>query len=74
LDTQAVRRRIRVRREDSAFVYFVLEAHEGVTSYSTLDHVPGDLHRDLELLYSRDCEGEVEEVLRSLGTRVALAT
>jgi len=42
--------RIRVSREDSAFVYAILEASEGICSYSTLPHQVGDQHRDLELM------------------------
>jgi len=70
MDIHAVRKRIRVRREDSAFVYFVLEAHEGVTSYSTLEYRPEDLHRDLELLYSPEFAGDVERILRGLSRMI----
>jgi len=61
---------IRVRKEDSAFVYFILESHEGITSYSTLDHKPGDAHRDLELRIPPDFVSEVEELLKSLGEMI----
>ena len=61
---------IRVRKEDSAFVYFILESHEGITSYSTLEFKPGDAYRDLELRIPPDFLEETEEVLRQLGDLV----
>lgn len=44
-----ITQRIRVRKEDAAFVYFILESLEGQVSYSTLPHRVGDSNRDLEL-------------------------
>jgi hypothetical protein len=67
---RSVYKKIRVRKEDSAFVYFILEASEGIASYSTLDHKPGDPHRDLELRIPPDFVEEVEGLLKSLGDRV----
>lgn len=55
----SVRRKIRVRKEDAAYVYFILESHEGITSYSTLPSGPGDGFRDLEI---RTPGGFVDEV------------
>ena len=66
----SIRKRIRVRREDSAFVYNILESHEGITAYSTLPHQTGELHRDLELFIPPDFLEEVKEVLKSLGDLV----
>lgn len=60
-------RKIRVRKEDSAFVYFILESYEGITSYSTLEFKTGDAHRDLELRIPPDFIDEVDELLSSLG-------
>src|SRR4051812_47489029 len=59
-------RRIRVKSVDSAFVYAILESHEGIASYSTLKHQPGDPHRDLELSIPRAFVGEVNDVLARL--------
>ena len=61
---------IRVKKEDSVFVYWVLEAHEGVVSYSTLPHVQGDAHRDLELRYSDSMKEELGRLIESLGDLV----
>lgn len=65
---------LRVRKEDSAFVYAVLEAHEGICSYSTLDHVPGSLHRDLELQVPSGWTEEVDRVIQDLGDYVYVLT
>ena len=58
---------IRLRKQDSAFVYHVFEAHEGICSYSTLDHEPGSAYRDLEFQVPVDFIDEVERVLKELG-------
>lgn len=70
LSMRSVFKKIRVRKQDSAFVYFILEASEGIASYSTLDHKPGDPHRDLELRIPPDFVEEVEGLLKSLGDTV----
>jgi hypothetical protein len=53
-------------------VYFVLEAAEGVTAYSTLDFRPGELFRDLELIFSPERQPDVEIILESLKDRVQI--
>ena len=55
---------IRLRKEDTAYVYAILEANEGIAAYSTLNGSPGDRHRDLELLVP---DGFTEEMDRLLG-------
>lgn len=69
-ELKSVKKTIRVKKEDSAFVYFILESHEGITSYSTLDFKTGDPYRDLELRIPPDFVTETEEVLRQLGDLV----
>jgi hypothetical protein len=68
--TQSIYKKIRVRKGDSAFVYFILESYEGITSYSTLDHKVGDPHRDLELRVAPDFIDEVQELLKELGEMI----
>lgn len=68
--TQSIQIHIRVRKEDSAWVYFVLESEEGITAYSTLPFTVGDPHRDLELHVPPDFVAEVEEILVRLGDRI----
>jgi hypothetical protein len=58
--------KVRVRKEDSAFIYFILESYEGITSYSTLDSKQGDAHRDLELRIPPDFVEEVRSLLQDL--------
>ena len=66
-DSAAVKKlKIRVRKEDSAFVYAILEANEGICSYSTLPHQTGDLHRDLELSIPLGLQTNVDQVLEEL--------
>lgn len=67
---RSVFKTIRVKKEDSAFVYFILESHEGLASYSTLPHQPGDAYRDLELRIPPDFVAEVEGLLQRLGEMV----
>lgn len=67
---QSITKKIRVRKEDSAYVYFILESYEGITSYSTLDHKVGDPHRDLELRIPPDYLGEVQALLKELGNMI----
>jgi len=64
-------RRIRVRSDDSAFVYSVFEASEGVCAYSTLPHRPGDRHRDLELVIPEGQLAEAERILKDLSETLA---
>ncbi len=70
LPRQSVRRKIRVKKEDSAFVYFILESYEGITSYSTLEFKQGDPHRDLELRIPPDFLQDVDNLLKQFGDLV----
>lgn len=58
--------RIRVPKGDAAFVYFILEAQEGVTSYSTLPNERGDANRDIELCFSSEFRPDVDRILSEL--------
>ena len=57
---------IRTKKEDSAFLYHVLEANEGLTAYSTLDYVPHHPYRDVELIFSPELEADVRALLEDL--------
>ena len=63
----AMKRRIRSRKEDSAFIYSLFESHEGIASCSTLAFKPGDAHRDIELQVPLNFVKEVDELLNQLG-------
>ena len=67
---RSVFRRIRVRKEESAYIYFILEAQEGIVAYSTLPHETGSPFRELELQIPPDFVSEVEELLESLQTEL----
>lgn len=69
---QAEKIRIRTSKRDSAFVYAVLEAQEGVTAYSTLPNQVGDPHRDLELCFTPEFRKEVLRILAELGSMVTV--
>ena len=58
--------RIRLRREDAAYVYAILEANGGLTAYSTLEHGPGERHRDLELVVPIGFVDEVNSLIEEL--------
>ncbi len=64
--SQAELMRIRVRKEDSAFVYAVFEVQAGVMAYSTLDHQAGDRFRDLELIIPLGMKSEAKMILDHL--------
>lgn len=67
---QAVLRRIRMRKEDSAYVYCILEASSGITSYTTVDYRPGEAHRDVELQIPYYFQAEAADLLKRLGDLV----
>lgn len=46
--------RLRVSKADSSFLYFTLEANEGIAFYSTLEESLGTSYRDIE------CQGAIE--------------
>jgi len=64
--TQAKLMRIRVRKEDCAFVYAIFEVQAGVLAYSTLSNKPGDHFRDLELVIPVGMQSEAQVVLEGL--------
>jgi hypothetical protein len=63
---------IRTKKEDSAFVYHVFEAHEGLVSVSTLPHQPHDPFRDLELLVTVELKADLEAILEDLSEIVSI--
>ena len=63
---------IRTHKRDSAFVYAVLEAQEGLVAYTTLPHEHHAQTRELELLVPESARADLDEVLKSLGTIVEI--
>jgi hypothetical protein len=63
---------IRTTKEDSAFIYHLLEAHEGWAAYSTLPFKSEDPYRDVVLIVPNDWLIPVNELLESLNSRVII--
>ncbi len=63
---------IRTRKEDSVFIYHILEASEGLAAYSTLPFTSVDPHRDLELLVPQERIKQVNDLLQSLSEIVTI--
>ncbi len=57
---------IRVPKEQSAFVYFTLEANENICFYSTLTHITGDSFRDIDIKTDISLENELKYTLDPL--------
>jgi len=64
---QALLWKIRVKTEESAFVYAVFEAQEGWLAYSTPAFSDSAAYRDLELQVPVGYREDVRELLRRLG-------
>ncbi|MBS1958628.1 MAG: hypothetical protein JST80_04070 [Bdellovibrionales bacterium] len=69
----AARLVVRTRKEDSALLYHILEAHEGLTAYSTLFEQTHALYRDVELIFVEENRRDVMALLEDLGPMVALS-
>jgi hypothetical protein len=63
---------IRTTKQDSVFIYQLLEAHEGWAAYSTLPFKAHDPYRDLALIVPEDFKNEVMNLLESLKDRVMI--
>jgi hypothetical protein len=63
---------IRTKKEDSAFVYHIFEAHEGLVAYSTLPHLTHDPFRDLELLVTPELKEDLHALLQDLSEYVTI--
>ena len=57
---------VRTPKEDSAFLYFQLEANEGLCFYRTLPFNTHDEHRDIEMKGSIEFKAEVLRLLKFL--------
>ena len=63
---------IRTHKRDSAFVYAILEAQEGLVAYTTLPHAHHSQTRELELLVPESALSDLDTVLKSLGVMVEI--
>ena len=63
---------LRVRKEDSAYLYQILEASEGLTNYSTLPAEKNSPHRDILLHLAPDLIHDVRELIARLGREIPI--
>lgn len=63
---------IRVPKEESAFVYFTLEANEGLSFYSTLANSLGEGYRDIIIKTHESLEAELDHLIDVLGKEMPL--
>jgi hypothetical protein len=65
---------LRVRKEDSAYLYQILESYEGLTNFSTLDSSGNPAYRDIELHLAPDLLPEVLRLVEHLKREIPLET
>lgn len=58
--------KVRVKKEDSAFFYFTLEACDNMCFYSTLAHETGQTYRDIEVRCTIDFKQQVDNLIDKL--------
>lgn len=63
---------IRVPKQESAFVYFTLEANEGLSFYSTLEESLGQGYRDIVIKTHESLEGELDHLMNVLGKEMPI--
>jgi hypothetical protein len=63
---RSIRKKVRVSKEESVYLYNIFEAQKGILAYSTLPHEVGSLYRELELQIPPDFVEEVDELLEAL--------
>lgn len=63
---------IRVPKEESAFVYFTLEANEGLSFYSTLEESLGEGYRDIVIKSHESLEPEFDHLIEELKKEVPM--
>lgn len=63
---------LRASKEDSAFIYFQLEANDGLAFYSTLENSLAEEYRDIGLFSPLSLTQEIDHFIQHLGTAVKL--
>lgn len=69
---KALKIQVRTKKEDSARLYHILEAHEGLTAYCTLEHRRGEQHRDVELIFAPESHADVLALIEDLKTHIEI--
>lgn len=62
---------LRVKKEDSAYLYQILESYEGLTNYSTLPTEKGLPYRDILLHIAPDLRREVMALVGRLRDEIS---
>lgn len=65
---------LRVRKEDSAYLYQILESYEGLTNYSTLDAPGNPVYRDVQLHVAPDLLPAILGLVEHLKREIQLET
>ena len=63
---------IEVDKKDSSFIYFTLEANEGLCFYSTLPHKEGDQTRKIDIHLTKAVKNEFLTVFNYLKSRLTI--
>jgi hypothetical protein len=63
---------LRVRKEDSAYLYQLLESYEGLANYSTIPSEKSDPHRDIVMHLAPDLTPTLERVLAWIAQEIPL--
>jgi len=64
--------KIRVRKQDSAYLYQILESYEGLTNYSTVSAAKELLYRDIVLHVTPELRPEVEKLIERLSREIPI--
>lgn len=65
-ETIFIKKRIRAPKEETVFLYALLESYEGLASYSTVDYSSSKPYRDMELRFSVDFKEDIDRLLSQL--------
>lgn len=63
---------LRLPKEHSSFLYFQLEASEGLGFYSTIDFKEGDIYRDIDIKGDLKLKNEVMALVNTLKEKTFL--
>jgi len=63
---------IRVSKEESSFLYFLLEGHDNLCFYSTLYYQTGQQYRDIELTASMELSNELEHFITQISKKFSV--
>ena len=64
--------RVRTSKKNSAYLYFQLEANEGLCFYSTNDESLGTSYRDIDIQGHQSLEEETLKVLKAISDKIPL--